>query len=367
MKAAATGTAVCGGAGLPSCQTKANGPPGQLAAETYYFHPDHLRSTSWITDHAGFIHEHLEYFPYGEVWREFNVDLDPGPPPKAPPFLFTGKEFDPETGLTYFGARYYDSRLARWISNDPALLKAEAHTPPLLSGYLYGQGHPIRHVDPDGRGLLDIAFVAVDIYEFYKEPSLLNGAFLVYDAISLVAQTPSAGTIRVAAKGIEVANAVRREAEIASTAKRIAETTHVIEGGEKAVQGAHAAQETKVAGEATEQAVEQANKRGPKPQGEGPHNQKIEERIEKLKDQKGADWEHVGGGDKTEVTIKTPEGKKSKRRMDITFENKKTGEQYHEQVGKTKADGTPVPREVDAMDDVQKATGQRPGYTPYDR
>jgi RHS repeat-associated protein len=261
MKAAATGTGVCGGAGLPACETQAHGPPGQLAAETYYFHPDHLGSTSWMTDHAGLIHEHLEYFPYGEVWRDFNVDLDPGPPPKVPPFLFTGKEFDPETGLSYFGARYYDARLARWISNDPALLRAESHAPPLLSGYLYGQGRPLRYVDPDGRGLLDIAFVAYDVYEFYKEPSLLNGAFLAYDAISLVIQTPSAGTVRVAAKGIEVANAVRREAEVVSTAKKIAEASHVIETGEHVAQGAHAAEGVHAAEETTHAAAESTAKK----------------------------------------------------------------------------------------------------------
>lgn len=86
-------------------------------------------------DHASLIHEHLEFYPFGEVWREANIDFDPGPQPNVPPFLFTGKEFDPETGLTYFGARYYDSKLARWISNDPALLRAESHQPLQLAGY----------------------------------------------------------------------------------------------------------------------------------------------------------------------------------------------------------------------------------------
>ncbi len=37
------------------------------------------------------------------------------------PYKFTGKELDTETGLYYFGARYYDARISRWISADPAL------------------------------------------------------------------------------------------------------------------------------------------------------------------------------------------------------------------------------------------------------
>ncbi len=151
VKAAETGQAPCGALGSPSCQVVFGPDSPQLAAQTYYFHPNHLGSTSWITDHLGFIHEHLEYFPYGDVWREFNVDFDPGPAANVPPFLFTGKEFDPETGLTYFDARYYDSKLARFISNDPALLKAELREPHLLSGYLYGKANPVRYIDPDGR------------------------------------------------------------------------------------------------------------------------------------------------------------------------------------------------------------------------
>jgi RHS repeat-associated protein len=257
LQAAVTGSAVCGGGSLPPCQTQPE-PAGQLSAETYYFHPDHLGSNSWITDHVGNIHEHLEFFPYGDVWREFNIDFAPGPQPNIPSFLFTGKEFDPETGLTYFGARYYDSKLARWISNDPALLRAESHEPSDLSGYLYGGAHPLRYVDPDGRGLLDIAFVGVDIYEFYKEPSLLNGAFLAYDAVSLVLQTPSAGTVRVAAKAIKYANQAHREAEVASAARKVEEAGHAAQGEKVAQEGEKVAQEGEKVAQEGEKTVQEA-------------------------------------------------------------------------------------------------------------
>jgi hypothetical protein len=43
---------------------------------TYYHHPDHLGSTSWVTDQNGRVHEHVEYFPYGEVWRDPASDRD---------------------------------------------------------------------------------------------------------------------------------------------------------------------------------------------------------------------------------------------------------------------------------------------------
>ena len=55
------------------------------------------------------------------------------------------KERDTETGLNYFGARYYDSDLGRWISVDPFAYKR-----PGLSPYQYVQNNPLRRVDPNG-------------------------------------------------------------------------------------------------------------------------------------------------------------------------------------------------------------------------
>ncbi len=47
--------------------------------ETYYYHLDHLGSTSWVTDQNGCVHEHVEYLPYGEVWRDPRSDADGAP------------------------------------------------------------------------------------------------------------------------------------------------------------------------------------------------------------------------------------------------------------------------------------------------
>jgi RHS repeat-associated protein len=122
----------------------------RVRPETYYYHPDHLGSTSWITDQGGRVHEHVEYFPYGEVWREPSGDRD-GRPASVQRFLFTGKELDEETGLYYHGARYLDPRRARWLTSDPALLSGVVGMPARLSAYAYVRWHPLRLVDPDGR------------------------------------------------------------------------------------------------------------------------------------------------------------------------------------------------------------------------
>ena len=84
---------------------------------TYYFATDHLGSSSVFTNNDGAYHERIEYLPYGEVWVEdaaVNSNY-------RTPYKFTGKELDKETRLYYFGARYYDARISRWISTDPAL------------------------------------------------------------------------------------------------------------------------------------------------------------------------------------------------------------------------------------------------------
>jgi len=124
--------------------------PGVRPA-TYYYHPDHLGSTSWVTDQVGRVHEHVEYFPFGEVWRDQRHD-DDGAPVRAPRYLFSAKEFDEETKLSYFGARYYDARRARWVSADP--FREEWGDQPaaiLMSLYTYGNHSPLGWRDPTGK------------------------------------------------------------------------------------------------------------------------------------------------------------------------------------------------------------------------
>jgi RHS repeat-associated protein len=122
-------------------------PPGQLngtatgTAETfqYFYHPDHLGSTSYITDASGEVYQHLEYIAFGETFVEEHSNTD------RTPYLFNGKELDEETGLYYYGARYYDPRTSVWQSVDPLADQMQRHSP-----YNYGFNNPIRFIDLDG-------------------------------------------------------------------------------------------------------------------------------------------------------------------------------------------------------------------------
>jgi hypothetical protein len=92
-------------------------------------------------------------------------------------------------------------------------------------------------------------------------------------------------------------------------------------------------------------------KPGPKPKGEGPHNNKVEQIIAREKN-KGK--EHIGGGsEKTELTVETPGGAKPTRRMDASFRDPETGEISHYNVGKFNKRGDPIKRERDAESDVK--------------
>jgi len=129
--------------------------------DIYFFHPDHLGSSNYVTDLNGKLYEHLEYFPFGEGWIEENTNQ------QRTPFLFTAKELDEETGLYYFGARYYDPRTSVWQSADPILEKylptgdkrRDQSLPGMggvyrslnLSPYKYAGHNPLLYVDPDGK------------------------------------------------------------------------------------------------------------------------------------------------------------------------------------------------------------------------
>ena len=108
----------------------------------FYYHPDHLGSSSYITNLDGEVVQHIEYVPFGEVFVEERNNI------WNTPYLFNAKEFDEETGLYYYGARYYEPRLCLWISVD---IEQENH--PNISTYTYCLNNPIIFIDPDGKGI----------------------------------------------------------------------------------------------------------------------------------------------------------------------------------------------------------------------
>ena len=134
----------------------------------FYYHPDHLGSSSYITNLDGEVVQHIEYVPFGEVFVEERNNI------WNTPYLFNAKEFDEETGLYYYGARYYDPRLSLWMSTDPMQEKY-----PWITSFCYTFNNPIKFIDPDGNDydeIIDdksitfkaVIFVTKDSYEAAK-------------------------------------------------------------------------------------------------------------------------------------------------------------------------------------------------------
>ena len=98
-----------------------------------------MGSTSYLTDASGEVYQHLEYLPFGETLVEEHYNSERNP------YLYNGKELDEETGLYYYGARYYDAQIACFHAIDP---KAEDFV--FQSPYVYGANNPILFVDKNG-------------------------------------------------------------------------------------------------------------------------------------------------------------------------------------------------------------------------
>jgi RHS repeat-associated protein len=138
----------------------------------YWFSPDGLESVAAITKQNGQSTHEFFYDPYGEVidgnghWEDSSAWTDP-----HNHYLLSGKEWDEESRLYYFGARFYDAEAGVWLTSDPyrgevavprtlhsylhlghnAPGQADnANSPMSLHRYLYGQNNPINRVDPLG-------------------------------------------------------------------------------------------------------------------------------------------------------------------------------------------------------------------------
>jgi RHS repeat-associated protein len=108
--------------------------------KTTFFHTDALGSIVAASDESGALLWRKAYAPFGEQIHTI-VEREK--------LSYTGKEHDKDTGLTYFGARYYDPQLGRFLSVDPVGFNASK--PMSFNRYAYANNNPYAYVDPDGR------------------------------------------------------------------------------------------------------------------------------------------------------------------------------------------------------------------------
>ena len=122
--------------------------------EVIYYHNDALGSPVVATDANGDVKWREEYSPYGSrlLHESREVDLQTATQIESPwdeKQWFTGKLEETPVGIQYFGARWYEPEIGRFLSVDPVLFNEDNIFS--FNRYAYANSNPYRFVDPDGR------------------------------------------------------------------------------------------------------------------------------------------------------------------------------------------------------------------------
>ena len=130
--------------------------------QSYFFVKDALGSIIDITDSNGNVIQHYSYSSFGKLLKitdSSNVDITSTPTIKNS-FTFTNREYDEESGLMYYRARFYMPEIGRFVSEDP-------HSGKLLlpksvnNKFAYVANNPMKFVDPSGKIFVSLLIGAV--------------------------------------------------------------------------------------------------------------------------------------------------------------------------------------------------------------
>src|SRR4030065_1406246 len=119
--------------------------------KVFFYHTDPAGTPLVMTDEKRNVVWRAEYKPFGE---EFEVTPDP-----ENNRMFVGKEMDKETECYYFGARYMEPMIGRFVSPDPVgavdpntgkTYEKSLRNPQRINLYAYGLNNPFNYIDPDG-------------------------------------------------------------------------------------------------------------------------------------------------------------------------------------------------------------------------
>ena len=128
--------------------THLQGDSGNYEDGLFFFHGNHLNSTDLITDITGSISQAVLYTPHGQIISEYRADWELDT--IIPKFRFNAKEYDEESSLYYFVARYYDPSMTIFTSPDPLFEQK-----PWISKYCAFLNNPLKYIDPDGREAIE--------------------------------------------------------------------------------------------------------------------------------------------------------------------------------------------------------------------
>lgn len=277
----------------------------------WFYHPDHLGSTTLITDENGNVVENNFFSPYGE-----SLDIN-----DAEEFrLYTSQFKDAIECQYYYGSRYYNDCIHSFINPDLGIFY---YNPQSLNRYSYGLNNPYRYTDESGNvpidTIADVYFIGSDIYELFEE-----GAGEDYENLKALG-LDIAGAAIPYATGLGLT--VRTGGKVASSG-RIGD---VSSGLVKAAD------------------ISQTTKNIPNPYGSKgglEHQAKVSEITKNI--------ESKGLSSKTEFTIKNPVTGTTRRADAVGISTSGKVAEIH-QVGRITQSGQPVARERRALTDIKSA------------
>ncbi len=171
---------------------------GTIASETVtYYHGDPLGSPVAATDETGAVIWREEYRPFGErILKEDSGTNDR---------WYTGKIQEEETGLSYFGARWYDPGIGRFMAMDPADLDpGDFHS---FNRYAYANNNPYRYIDPDGRRIVPVGTKWEQAAIYIALAYLWTSNVITASQLNELAGSPNIHTIRFPKPGEVMQNA----------------------------------------------------------------------------------------------------------------------------------------------------------------
>jgi RHS repeat-associated protein len=174
--------------------------------EKLFYHNDHQGGVNVITNIFAVVVQLNEYDPWGKVSRsEGSAEPTKG---------FNGKELDAESGLYYYGGRYHDPDLARFVSADPFI--QEPGNPQNFNRYSYTINNPQKYIDPSGHffgfifslifkdSTASKLFAATDPFSFLlsKIPKKVNAGFTIFGGVAMLLTGNPMGAAYIAQGGL---------------------------------------------------------------------------------------------------------------------------------------------------------------------
>jgi RHS repeat-associated protein len=124
---------------------------------TWFYLANHIGTSSVVVDATAQQVNQLVYEPYGTLLRERSSGFD------TVTHKFTGQEEDEESGLIYYGSRYYDPISARFITPD-SIVPSGGLSPQALNRFAYVQNNPLRYIDRTGHLMEENPFEAYELW-----------------------------------------------------------------------------------------------------------------------------------------------------------------------------------------------------------